>query len=1142
MVGIKKVKLRNQRDNASIGTIGDDTRRSDNSSAAVTSTDDGKEHGKSAGGRVQIFAARKELSFRRRGESVSEATGLSHSTSNSLSYIAARKGPMEAPLGPPLQTRTRSHSVGSSASLGFSVGSAERQTGLAERRKMYQLHCGMFRAHQSGLALTGHASAASASAKSLLRRDGIFRRRSRSYIANVSGRELFGLEGSSGAGVGDNGATHPPLGASNSSSSGRASSFANSAARRSAFLHATDMASLVSKSTFDLLERGGPMRRLGEDDVFCRQHEEEGIFRRQHEGDIFRGDVVIHPGKEDEQSISTLETSGVSGNTDIARLALPGLASVAEPSKPLNRSASAGSRVTFQNGKEVASRMLFKEKTEETTNEDPLLLLPQAPKHPDGTTARRKLTQRVYRRGSSSWQISPGGPTPQGNLSCPQRWHSRSGGRIPMRPSVSNAESWRYTRSESGTSVASMPLLRLRHAHRLESESSGSLEESERSAPRIRHARPLRSESNMSLAESEMPRHIIKHAHPVRSESNTSLEESEMSIPMIKHAHPLRSESGISLAESDMLAINLLLNETSLPSFRSEQSLEEGRGRSLSPIVKRSESSICSPPLSPVMGSRPLSPKSFTVGSPVQSSIVGPSLDRATPAKSKPVQMFDAVTPKIDNTWSGVPPNPPKPLWVAPVAPIGHLGSPSPQQLGRFRVHRRPPGEYKDPTNIYCPKPMLMQRASTNTIDGAGIEVSQISSNTMSELELMENTILNGSIESMGGGKSVPNNKNIFGIVAAPDTSVQNGDINTSWFGLSVVSTIGFPTGASFDSCIETSVMRNNLIGDDMIDNELKRSLSDGLLHESWNQFGSDMKLTGDEDGEQSWDLSSETDSVAQLDPWNVLKDDYAIGYGGGGTLPFHILGVSGDDVNARPHVLSPPLIESLQCFLPDVVSEDNFWMKYSMVRDGASFHTLLQKIRGAHHTIMAIETLDGEVFGSFTSSNWRKNWSYFGTGESFLWKMRESRKKVCHSIIDQAQLESEIDVYPWTGENMSIQLCKNNKIAVGGGTIKKEGTDGIVDPDSKASDLCTGAIDRKSSWEETNSSFGFGLAIDSDMLHGISSPCLTYGSPPLSKAHPDGSPFEILNMEVWTLTPCVSEKEAESLEMRHLFFQGNKL
>jgi hypothetical protein len=279
------------------------------------------------------------------------------------------------------------------------------------------------------------------------------------------------------------------------------------------------------------------------------------------------------------------------------------------------------------------------------------------------------------------------------------------------------------------------------------------------------------------------------------------------------------------------------------------------------------------------------------------------------------------------------------------------------------------------------------------------------------------------------------------------------------------------------------------------------------------NRKGSDNNALDD----ASWDMNSEVGDN-RFDSWNILKDEYVNGYGGGGTLDFKILGTCADDQSASPHVLSPPLMESLSGFLPYSKSGENFFLRYSLIRDGASMLTFLKRSRGVQYGILALETVDGEVFGCFTGQAWRKNRNYFGTGESFLWKMRRSRLEKTSDVLDQAQLESEIDVYPYTGENKYIQLCTQDRIAVGGGM--PNGEKKTEDPTVKSHE------------------WGFGLAIQGDLLVGSSSPCVTFGSPSLSNVHSDGSLFEIVNLELWTLTPCVTKEEAENLEVGKLFLQ----
>ncbi|GAX13451.1 hypothetical protein FisN_34Lh057 [Fistulifera solaris] len=310
---------------------------------------------------------------------------------------------------------------------------------------------------------------------------------------------------------------------------------------------------------------------------------------------------------------------------------------------------------------------------------------------------------------------------------------------------------------------------------------------------------------------------------------------------------------------------------------------------------------------------------------------------------------------------------------------------------------------------------------------------------------------------------------------------------------------------------------------------KLTRSLSDDNLNSIF--LGEARKLVresstlrdmsqidpdGDGDDDDSLNIDDEI-SLNYFDSWKVIEDEYENGYGGGGTLPFCILGTSGDDESSLPHVLSPPLMESLQAFLPQQVSGENFWMKYSLVRDGASLFTFLQHARGATYSVLAIETIDGEVFGAFTTEPWRKNWHFFGGDESFLWRMRRTRKERSHSIIDQARMESEIEVFPFSGNNSCIQLCTQDRFAVGGGA------GGPLEADTSPT-------------SPKNHEYGFGLSVNNDMLHGTSSHCITFSSPPLCLAHADGSPFEIMNMELWTLTPCMNVEEAQKLELGQLF------
>jgi len=287
-----------------------------------------------------------------------------------------------------------------------------------------------------------------------------------------------------------------------------------------------------------------------------------------------------------------------------------------------------------------------------------------------------------------------------------------------------------------------------------------------------------------------------------------------------------------------------------------------------------------------------------------------------------------------------------------------------------------------------------------------------------------------------------------------------------------------------------------------------------------------------------SWD--EEADHFDSFDTWKVLQDEYAPDFGfdydankvsleailndeetDGNT--FRILGTSADDEKCQPHVLSPPLMDALMNFVPTELHNENYWLRYSLVRDGASLETMKQYIRAAKFTLMAIETRTGCVFGSFTSSPWRTNLGFFGGMPSFVWKMRHSRRSKCTSLFEQAQLESEIDVFMCQGKVKLVQMCRHDTMAVGGDDGASDENDGFNVP-AAMEDVEAG---------------GFAIALDEDLMCGTTSPSRTFKSPALYGEKGDKTNvFDVAGLEIWSFTPCMDVNAAEKNEMTKYFIE----
>mmetsp|Transcript_5651 Transcript_5651/g.6259 ORF Transcript_5651/g.6259 Transcript_5651/m.6259 type:complete len:173 (+) Transcript_5651:2-520(+) len=162
---------------------------------------------------------------------------------------------------------------------------------------------------------------------------------------------------------------------------------------------------------------------------------------------------------------------------------------------------------------------------------------------------------------------------------------------------------------------------------------------------------------------------------------------------------------------------------------------------------------------------------------------------------------------------------------------------------------------------------------------------------------------------------------------------------------------------------------------------------------------------------------------------------------------------------------------------------------------------------------------MDGDVFGSFTSSPWRpQGREYYGSGESFLWRLKKSRYTPCDKVEEQIDLESQVEIFKWTGENRNIQSLANpdGDLILGGGGKEDDPFAIQVNDD------------------EDNNDRGCALTLSGDLMRGSSDRSMTFKNPKLPTN--DEDVFEIANVEVWTMTPVDDEEQAELLEHGRMF------
>ena len=163
--------------------------------------------------------------------------------------------------------------------------------------------------------------------------------------------------------------------------------------------------------------------------------------------------------------------------------------------------------------------------------------------------------------------------------------------------------------------------------------------------------------------------------------------------------------------------------------------------------------------------------------------------------------------------------------------------------------------------------------------------------------------------------------------------------------------------------------------------------------------------------------------------------------------------------------LLSVEHIRAIVNAMPNRLQATDWKLMYSSELHGYSLQTLYtraRKLKGP--SVLVVKDTDGHIFGGFASHTWRKNVSFFGTGECFLFS-----------------LSPKIKMYSWTGANSQFLLAREECIGFGGGG-------------------------------------SFGLWLDADFETGNSNPSATFSNPALSSK----TDFSVTCVEVWGMDNCL--------------------
>jgi len=159
--------------------------------------------------------------------------------------------------------------------------------------------------------------------------------------------------------------------------------------------------------------------------------------------------------------------------------------------------------------------------------------------------------------------------------------------------------------------------------------------------------------------------------------------------------------------------------------------------------------------------------------------------------------------------------------------------------------------------------------------------------------------------------------------------------------------------------------------------------------------------------------------------------------------------------------ILKDDDIDTIYSFLPSRSKMKDWELLYCTSMDGVSMQTFYSKTEEMSPTLLLVEDMEGEVFGAYLSEAWSRQKGFYGTGETFLFKVRPIDRR---------------GSWTWTEKNNFFMYSTDDAIAIGSGS----GT--------------------------------YGLWIGRQWSHGSSERCDTFWNPPLAST----PRFEVKCVEIW--------------------------
>jgi hypothetical protein len=88
---------------------------------------------------------------------------------------------------------------------------------------------------------------------------------------------------------------------------------------------------------------------------------------------------------------------------------------------------------------------------------------------------------------------------------------------------------------------------------------------------------------------------------------------------------------------------------------------------------------------------------------------------------------------------------------------------------------------------------------------------------------------------------------------------------------------------------------------------------------------------------------------------------------------------------------------DAIRSIMPAFLQDETLTLAYSLLLHGSDMTSFFSCTKSYQYTVIVVQATTGEIFGGFNAVSWKHSPAYYGSGESFVFRLSKRVSRIVH-------------------------------------------------------------------------------------------------------------------------------------------------